>query len=197
MTPISPRTWPRRRSSRRPGRCWAGAGRTRPRGCSRSRVTSSSTTSAARAGSSPCPFPRSSGCRRCTWPPSTCATRWSGCRSGIAGCWCSSTSRASRALPITWGTGTWDRGELAEGKEGCGVELGNFREWAGLLRDHDDANLRRFDLSLDRLRTAARDGLAYAYVADLVAIEKLRRILEDPRVRTVRLADVAFDLDRP
>ncbi|MFI7616365.1 hypothetical protein ACIBP6_34590 [Nonomuraea terrae] len=105
--------------------------------------------------------------------------------------------RRTSALPITWGTGTWDRGELAEGKEGCGVELGNLREWTGLLREHDDANLRRFDLSLDRLRTAARDGLAYAYVADLVAIEKLRRILEDPRVRTVRLADVAFDLDRP
>ncbi|TYB58365.1 hypothetical protein FXF51_37585 [Nonomuraea sp. PA05] len=105
--------------------------------------------------------------------------------------------RRTGSLPITWGDITWDRGEFAEGKQGCGVGLDNFRTWVGLLREHDDANLRRFDLSLNRLRKAAGDGLAYAYVDQLASVAELRKLIEDPRVRTVRLADVTFDLDRP
>ncbi|MEV4175141.1 hypothetical protein [Nonomuraea sp. NPDC049709] len=105
--------------------------------------------------------------------------------------------RRTGSLPITWGEITWDRGESAEGKQGCGVGLDNFRFWTGLLREHDDANLRRFDLSLARLRKAAGDGLAYAYVDQLASVEELRELIEDPRVRTIRLADATFDLDRP
>ncbi|GAA2867736.1 hypothetical protein [Nonomuraea rubra] len=105
--------------------------------------------------------------------------------------------RRPGALPITWGSITWDRGTFTEDKEGCGVGLSNFRSWTAILRDHDDANLRRFDLSLDRLRRAARDGLAYAYVDETSSVESLRELIEDPRVRTIRLADVTFDLDRP
>ncbi|MEV0379924.1 hypothetical protein [Nonomuraea sp. NPDC050643] len=105
--------------------------------------------------------------------------------------------RRTGSVPITWGEITWDRGAFNEGKDGCGVGLANFRSWVSLLRDHDDANLRSFDLSLARLRKAAGDGLAYAYVDQLQTIEELRTLIEDPRVRTVRLADVAFDLDRP
>ncbi|SEG67146.1 hypothetical protein SAMN05444920_103848 [Nonomuraea solani] len=104
--------------------------------------------------------------------------------------------RRTGSLPITWGDITWDRGPFAEDKEGCGVGLGNFRSWVAMLRDHDDRNLRSFDLSLDRLRKASREGLAYAFV-DETSIGKLRKLIEDPRVRTIRLGDVAFDLDRP
>ncbi|GAA4969971.1 hypothetical protein HD597_008855 [Nonomuraea thailandensis] len=105
--------------------------------------------------------------------------------------------RRTSSLPITWGEITWDGGEFSEGKHGCGVGLDNFRTWVGLLREHDDANLRSFDLTLDRLRKAARDGLAYAYVDELSSVERLRELIEDPRVRTIRLADATFDLDRP
>ncbi|TDD20707.1 hypothetical protein [Nonomuraea diastatica] len=115
--------------------------------------------------------------------------------------------RRPGALPITWGFDYWGdprRNPGSAGKKGgdmteesCGGGLRDFRSWAGLLREHDDANLRAFDLSLDRLRRAADGGLAHAYVDQLSSIEKLRGILKDPHVRTVRLADVAFDLDKP
>ncbi|GAA3526409.1 hypothetical protein GCM10022419_001390 [Nonomuraea rosea] len=105
--------------------------------------------------------------------------------------------RRTGSLPITWGDTTWDRGKFAEGKEPCGVGLGNFRSWVAKLRGYDNANLRRFDLSLSRLRKAAGDGLAYAYVDSRVSVKRLRELIEDPRVRTIRLADATFDLDRP
>ncbi|MDF2710110.1 MAG: hypothetical protein K0R62_5762 [Nonomuraea muscovyensis] len=103
--------------------------------------------------------------------------------------------------PITWGMTTWAWAPRPEGETTCADQLKNdlagFRGWLGLLRDHDDANLRHFDLSLARLRKAANDGLAYAVVENLVSVKELRKVIEDPRVRTVRLADVAFDLQRP
>ncbi|GAA3682050.1 hypothetical protein GCM10022224_052980 [Nonomuraea antimicrobica] len=76
-------------------------------------------------------------------------------------------------------------------------DLAAFRSWVRILQQHDEPNLRRFDLTLARLRKASADGLAYGYVDQLVTVEKLRTIIEDPRVRAVRLADVAFELDRP
>ncbi|MEV0591208.1 hypothetical protein [Nonomuraea cavernae] len=104
-----------------------------------------------------------------------------------------------RAIPITWGLTTWDRAPLPD--SGMCYETSrdfvrDFRAWTGLLRDHDDANLRHFDLTLDRLRKAADDGLAYAYVDNLVTVGKLRKLIDDPRVRTVRVADVTYDLER-
>ncbi|GAB2912136.1 hypothetical protein ACFMQL_23975 [Nonomuraea fastidiosa] len=47
------------------------------------------------------------------------------------------------------------------------------------------------------MREAARAGLAHAYVDGLSSVRNLRELLKDPRVRTIRLADVAFDLDSP
>ncbi|MEU6785439.1 sigma factor [Nonomuraea angiospora] len=40
-------------------------------------------------------------------------------------------------------------------------------------------------------------GLAYGYVDQLSSVRELRELLKDPRVRTIRLAGVTFDLDRP
>ncbi|GAB1819105.1 hypothetical protein [Herbidospora sp. RD11066] len=103
------------------------------------------------------------------------------------------------SAPITWGTGMG-----APARSGGIVcsdappgELAAFRAWVATLQDHDEGNLRRFDLSLDRLRKAAKGGLAYGYVGQIVTVERLRRIIEDPLVRTVRLVDVTFDLNRP
>ncbi|MEO3886269.1 hypothetical protein [Nonomuraea sp. B5E05] len=112
--------------------------------------------------------------------------------------------RRPGALSINWGFGYWSGARTNLGEKGgdmteeaCGGGLRDFRAWVGLLREHDDANLRAFDLSLDRLREAADGGLAHAYVDQVGSIEKLREVIRDPRVRTVRLADVAFDLDKP
>ncbi|MFF5244413.1 hypothetical protein ACFY3V_09050 [Streptosporangium sp. NPDC000095] len=110
--------------------------------------------------------------------------------------------RRPGSLPITWGFDYWTdpmelgiSGDMTE--EMCGGGLPQFRDWVGRLRDHDDANLRSFDLSLNRLREAAKAGLAYGYVDQLSSVRELRELLKDPRVRTIRLADVAFNLDRP
>lgn len=98
-------------------------------------------------------------------------------------------------VPITWGDITWDRGPTEDSK--CGGSLKNLRAWVKILQESDQANLGSFGLSLARLRKAAADGLAYAYVDDYTSIAELRKIIEDPRVRTIRLADAAFDLDHP
>ena len=116
--------------------------------------------------------------------------------------------RRPRSIPITWGGMTmWDGAPMPEMKAGedhmiepdeaIKLDLANFRRWVGILKGHDDDNLRDFDLSLTRLRKAAKDGLAYAYVDSLATIGKLRKIIEDPLVRTVRVADVTYDLERP
>ncbi|MGW0196268.1 hypothetical protein [Nonomuraea sp. NPDC003201] len=109
--------------------------------------------------------------------------------------------RRPGSLPITWGFDYWADGmELGKGgdmtDDACGGGLPRFRKWTGLLRDHDNANLRSFDLSLDRLRKAAEAGLAYGYVDQLSSVRELRELIKDPKVRTIRLAGVTFDLDR-
>ncbi|GAB3907824.1 hypothetical protein [Microbispora bryophytorum] len=92
----------------------------------------------------------------------------------------------------------WDRALMpGADDEPIKSDLANFRRWVGILKDYDDDNLHDFDLSLARLRKAADDGLVYAYVDSLVTIGELRKIIDDPLVRTVRVADVAYDLERP
>ncbi|MEV6867738.1 hypothetical protein AB0M44_42970 [Streptosporangium subroseum] len=116
--------------------------------------------------------------------------------------------RRPRSIPITWGGMTmWDRAPMPGNKTGedhaiepdeaIKLDLANFRRWVGILKDYDDDNLHDFDLSLARLRKAANDGLAYAYVDSLATIGKLRKVIEDPLVQTVRVADVTYDLERP
>ncbi|MEV0581888.1 hypothetical protein [Nonomuraea sp. NPDC050310] len=98
-----------------------------------------------------------------------------------------------RSIPITWG---YDM-DFSLPDSQPGDELKNFRAWVDLLREHDDANLRDFDLTLERLRRAAKDGLAYAFVDTLTTVGELRKVIEDPLVRTVRVADLAYDLEKP
>ncbi|MBT2224593.1 hypothetical protein [Nonomuraea sp. NEAU-A123] len=116
--------------------------------------------------------------------------------------------RRPRSIPITWGRmTTWDpRPETDDTTkiitaigpdEAIKLDLADFRRWVGILKDYDDDNLHDFDLSLARLRKAANDGLAYAYVDSGTKIGELRKIIEDPLVQTVRVADVTYDLERP
>ncbi|MEZ7130510.1 hypothetical protein ACBR40_34700 [Nonomuraea sp. AD125B] len=37
-------------------------------------------------------------------------------------------------------------------------------------------------------------GLAYAYVTQHARVADLRALIDDPRIRAIRLADVAYDL---
>ncbi|MEU7861469.1 hypothetical protein [Nonomuraea sp. NPDC049141] len=112
--------------------------------------------------------------------------------------------RRPRSIPITWGGMTsWDRAPMPkddhviEPDQAIRLDLESFRRWVGILKDYDDDNLHDFDLSLARLRKAANDGLAYAYVDPGAKIGELRKIIEDPLVQTVRVADVTYDLERP
>ncbi|MER6943316.1 hypothetical protein ABT294_04760 [Nonomuraea sp. NPDC000554] len=110
--------------------------------------------------------------------------------------------RRPRSIPITWNDTTWERSPMVDGQiqmcsEAPRSYLQGLRAWVGLLHDYDDDNLRDFDLSLDRLRKAANEGLAYAYVDPIAKIGELRKLIEDPLVQTVRVADVTYDLNRP
>lgn len=69
--------------------------------------------------------------------------------------------------------------------------------WVNLLREHDEPNLRQFGLDLARPRKAAEEGVAHGYVTELAEVRRLREVVEDPRVTTVRVADLAFDLRKP
>lgn len=111
--------------------------------------------------------------------------------------------RRPGSVPITWGVATWDRAPIDLPQSGgtCGDDapylLKEFRSWDAILRDYDAGNLRSFDLTLERVRKAAKDGLAYAYVDTTSTIAEFRKLLEDPKVKTVRVADVSFDLEGP
>ncbi|MDH2428652.1 hypothetical protein [Sphaerisporangium sp. TRM90804] len=105
-----------------------------------------------------------------------------------------------RSTPITWRLGAQAGPPGRPGGGRCADSppetLRNLREWVGMLREHDEPNLRRFGLDLARLRGAAGAGRAYAYVEPGSRISTLRELIEDPLVTTVRVADVAFDLSR-
>ncbi|MGA4995084.1 hypothetical protein [Nonomuraea bangladeshensis] len=72
--------------------------------------------------------------------------------------------------------------------------LAGFRRWVGGLRDHDAVSLEKFGLRLELLRESAADGLAYAYVTQHACVADLRALIDDPQIRTIRPADVAYDL---
>ncbi|MBB5777709.1 hypothetical protein [Nonomuraea jabiensis] len=71
--------------------------------------------------------------------------------------------------------------------------LAGLRRWVGQLDEGDD--LSAFMLDYEWLDRAAKEGLVYGLVVDRWKLADLRKLLDDPEVRTVRLADVAFDLD--
>ncbi|MFC5833818.1 hypothetical protein [Nonomuraea insulae] len=72
------------------------------------------------------------------------------------------------------------------------VALTEFRRWVGLLDEKDD--FEAFGLTYGWLTEAAEDGLVYGLVVDGWQVADLRKLLDDPEVRIVHLADVAFDL---
>ncbi|MGW4962316.1 hypothetical protein ACWEPL_34280 [Nonomuraea sp. NPDC004186] len=71
--------------------------------------------------------------------------------------------------------------------------LAEFRKWVGQLGEGYD--LSAFMLDYRWLDGAAKEGLVYGLVVDSWKLADVRKLLDDSEVRTVRLADVAFDLD--
>ncbi|MEU4224047.1 hypothetical protein AB0F17_07115 [Nonomuraea sp. NPDC026600] len=70
--------------------------------------------------------------------------------------------------------------------------LAEFRRWVGLLGEGDD--LKEFGLHYEWLADHAEEGVVHGLVVDGWKLADLRKLLDDPEVRTVHLADVAFDL---
>ncbi|SDG65431.1 hypothetical protein SAMN05421505_106139 [Sinosporangium album] len=111
--------------------------------------------------------------------------------------------RAPGSTPITWSedyrTIAYPNDGFGEGGAMCSERseevLKDFRFWVEKRTDHDAVNIGRVGLKFERLRKAAKEGLAYGFVASH-AVERLASMLEDPAVRTIRLADAQFDLNR-
>ncbi|MFD1542610.1 hypothetical protein [Nonomuraea guangzhouensis] len=97
---------------------------------------------------------------------------------------------------VVWNRGMTKDGFSAEVTYQCETEpvaaLAEFRRWVGLLNEGDD--LDEFDLYYELLTEDAEDGGVYGLVVDRWKLADLRKLLDDPEVRTVHLADVAFDL---
>ena len=70
-----------------------------------------------------------------------------------------------------------------------------FREWALRLDSDDDGNLQRLQLPPAHvIQEVADRGVIYGFVLDRVPLERVAGLLVDPAVRSVTVADVAFDL---
>ncbi|MEV4061636.1 hypothetical protein [Nonomuraea dietziae] len=72
--------------------------------------------------------------------------------------------------------------------------LAEFRRWVRLLDDGEDLGV--FELNYEWLIDAAGEGVVHGLVVDRWKLADLRKLLDDPEVRTVHLADVAFDLGK-
>ncbi|MEU9833481.1 hypothetical protein AB0D67_18335 [Streptosporangium sp. NPDC048047] len=70
--------------------------------------------------------------------------------------------------------------------------LKEFRRWVGLLDEGDD--LSAFELDYQSLSGTAKEGVVYGLVVDRWSLAALRKLIDDPEVGTIHLADVAFDL---
>jgi hypothetical protein len=74
--------------------------------------------------------------------------------------------------------------------------LTQFQDWAAELDDGDDRNLGRLRLpTADEIKRLAENPRVYAFILDRASIQQLRSFLDDAAVRSVNVADVAFDLD--
>lgn len=92
---------------------------------------------------------------------------------------------------------TWNRDiYLPEVQYQCEGEpspaLAEFREWVGLLDEEDD--LYAFELDHGWLMRAAKEGVVYGLLLDGWKLSDVTRLLDDPRVNAIYLADVAHDI---
>jgi hypothetical protein len=99
---------------------------------------------------------------------------------------------------VSWNTGMTPFSQRGGPTGDCEKEpqaaLTALRSWVASLRPEDDAGLRQLALTRAGLTDAADRGMAYAFVADSWMLADLRGLLDDSRVRTVQVTDVAFNL---
>jgi hypothetical protein len=97
----------------------------------------------------------------------------------------------------------WPNPQIASSAAGEGQleasdPLTQFKAWAAMLRDGDDRNLGRLGLPpAAKIKTLAADPKVHAFILAKASVERLRALLDDPAVRSVNVADVAFDLGHP
>ncbi|MFI6322266.1 hypothetical protein ACIBG8_32350 [Nonomuraea sp. NPDC050556] len=107
------------------------------------------------------------------------------------------SSDPSSLNAIVWNRDMTREDDWAEFAYQCETEperaLAEFRRWVGLLDENDD--LEEFELAYGSLKGAADEGVTYGLVFDRWKLADLRKLLDDPDVGTIHLADVAFDLD--
>jgi hypothetical protein len=96
---------------------------------------------------------------------------------------------------------TWPDPQTAAGPGWGGVHLPQadsvtqFKRWAGMLHDGDDRNLGRVGSpSSEQIKRVAAHAKIYGFILQKTSLRTLRRLLADPGVRSVSIADVAFGL---
>ncbi|NRQ31512.1 hypothetical protein HII36_06605 [Nonomuraea sp. NN258] len=102
--------------------------------------------------------------------------------------------------PSSYNAIVWNRGMVLDYWEKvdheCAAEpraaLAEFRDWVGLLDEDDD--LSAFGLYYGPLKQAAEHNEVHGLLVDRWRLADLRKLLDAPEVRTVHLADVAFDV---
>jgi hypothetical protein len=73
--------------------------------------------------------------------------------------------------------------------------LTQFKAWASMLRDSDDGNLERLNLPpADAIKGLAENPQVHGFLLERGTVDRLEELLDDPRIRSVNVADVAFDL---
>ncbi len=92
--------------------------------------------------------------------------------------------------PVTVAGSGWGGEHLPEADS-----ITQFKRWAGMLRQGDDRNLGRLGLpSSEQIKRVASHAKIYGFILEKTSLKTLRRLLVDPEVRSVNIADVAFKL---
>src|SRR5215213_6025988 len=94
---------------------------------------------------------------------------------------------------------TWPEPSVASGALGgsgaTADSLTQFQEWAAELRDSDDRNLGRLGLRpAEEIKKLSENPKVHGFILDRASVEQLNGFLYDSGVRSVNVADVAFDL---
>ena len=75
--------------------------------------------------------------------------------------------------------------------------LTQFKTWANMLRDGDDENLERLNLPpADSIKRLAENPKVHGFLLERATVARLEGLLDDPGIRSVNVADVAFDLSQ-
>lgn len=99
------------------------------------------------------------------------------------------------ARKLAWPNPTIASDTAAEGDLAPSDPLTQFKAWAAKLEDGDNRNLGRLGLPpASRIKALAADPKVHGFILPKASIETLRALLDDPGIRTVKIADVAFDL---